>query len=160
MMRSVWRIATDTPDYTADDPTGAGAKHTGGRWNRPGNALLYTAENIALACLETYVHLKAGGLPLNRYLVRIDIPDSVWSAALTITPSTAPAGWDAVPSGKVSLDYGDRWIASNATALLVVPSVIVNEERNVLINPLHPDAKSIRVTKLRKWTYDPRMTGP
>lgn len=160
MTRSVWRIATDTPDYTADDLTGAGAKHTGGRWNRPGNAMLYAAENIALACLETYIHLKAGGLPLNRYLVRLDIPDSVWSAALTMASSTAPVGWDAVPTGKVSLDHGDRWIASNATALLITPSVIVNEERNVLINPLHPDAKSIRATKLRKWTYDPRMQGP
>jgi len=157
MTYSVWRIATDTPDYTADDLTGAGAKNTGGRWNRSGNAVLYTAESIALACLETFVHLKAGGLPLNRYLVRIDIPDAAWRAAQSITADTAPVGWDAVPSGKVSLDYGDAWLASNVSALLFVPSVIIEEERNILINPLHPDAKGLTATKVRKWLYDPRL---
>ena len=55
---SLWRIASDTPDYTADDTTGAGAKKTGGRWNRKGIALIYTAESRALACLETLVHLN------------------------------------------------------------------------------------------------------
>jgi RES domain-containing protein len=51
----------------------------------------------------------------------------------------------------------DRWLKANTSALLVVPSVIVGEERNVLINPLHPDAGRIVAHKLRKWTYDPRL---
>lgn len=153
----MWRIAIDTPDYTADDLTGAGAKVTGGRWNRPGTALLYCAENIALACLETFVHVKSAGLPLNRYLVRIEIPDAIWSAAAKVAVTTAPIGWDALPTGKVSLDAGDAWVASGVSALLLVPSVIVPEEQNVLINPLHADTKDITVTKLRKWLYDPRM---
>jgi RES domain-containing protein len=157
MTRVVWRIAADTPDYASDDLTGAGAKITGGRWNRKKIALLYCSENIALACLETFVHVKSGGLPLNRYLVRIDIPDAVWSGAAMMAASTAPVGWDAIPIGKVSLDAGDAWVAKGASALLVVPSVIVPEEQNILINPLHADAKAIRVTKLRKWMYDSRM---
>jgi RES domain-containing protein len=152
---SAWRIATDTPGYTADDLTGTGAKLSGGRWNRPGNAVLYCASNISLAVLETFVHLKAGGLPLNRYLVELMIPDPVWKRAIALTPPAV--GWDAIPTGKSSLDEGDRWLKANLSAVLIVPSVIVNEEANVLINPLHPDARQITARKVRKWGYDPRL---
>jgi RES domain-containing protein len=157
-LTAVWRIATDTPGYTADDLTGAGAKLSGGRWNRPGNAMIYCASNISLAVLETFVHLKAGGLPLNRYLVELTIPDEVWSAA-TALPAP-PVGWDAIPVGKVSLDEGDRWLKANRSAVLIVPSVIVGEERNVLINPLQRDARRNTARKVRKWGYDPRLMRP
>jgi RES domain-containing protein len=153
----VWRIATDTPDYGADDLSGAGAKATGGRWNRVGTAMLYASENIALACLETFIHLRAGGLPLNRYLVQVDIPEALWSAAARPVPAV---GWDAIPTGRVSLDAGDAWAAACRTAVMLMPSAIVPEERNVLINPLHPDAKSIKAKRIRKWTYDGRMGAP
>jgi RES domain-containing protein len=69
----------------------------------------------------------------------------------------APIGWDALPPGLASLDAGDAWIASRSTALLLVPSVIVPDEHNVLINPAHPDAKMIRARKVRRWAWDPRM---
>jgi RES domain-containing protein len=154
-MISAWRIATDTPDYTAEDVSGAGAKVSGGRWNRPGNAVLYCATNISLAMLETFIHLKASGLPLNRYLVEVRIPDPVWRNARDLR--AAPVGWDAIPTGKVSLDEGDDWLKSNSSALMLVPSVIVNEECNVLVNPLHPDAQHITARKIRRWTYDPRL---
>jgi RES domain-containing protein len=153
----VWRIATDTPDYGADDLGGVGAKATGGRWNRAGTAMVYCSENIALACLETFVHLRAGGLPLNRYLVQVDIPEALWSAAAHPVPAV---GWDAIPTGRVSLDAGDAWAAACRTAVMRIPSAIVPEERNVLINPLHPDAKSIKAKRIRKWTYDGRMGAP
>lgn len=146
-----WRIATDTPDYTAEDLSGAGAKVSGGRWNRKGNAMVYCASNISLAVLETFVHLKAGGLPLNRYLVELDIPTAVWKkAARVIVP---PIGWDAVPTGRVSLDEGDAWLKSNKSAVMLVPSVIVPEECNVLINPGHPDTRHIKANKVRKWGF-------
>lgn len=157
MSRFVWRIATDTPNYTADDLAGTGAKVTGGRWNRPGTALLYCAESIALASLETFVHLNSSALPLNRYLVRIEILDATWNAAVVLTAAMASVGWDAIPTGKVSLDFGDAWAASGVSALLLVPSVIVPEEHNILINPLHADAKTITASKIRKWHYDARM---
>src|SRR5437763_13633524 len=69
-----WRIAPDTPDYTADDLTGEGARQSGGRWNRVGTPMVYASGSIELACLETIVHLRAGDLPLNRYLVQIELP--------------------------------------------------------------------------------------
>ncbi|MGT2460226.1 RES family NAD+ phosphorylase (plasmid) [Cupriavidus basilensis] len=157
-MKSVWRIATDTPDYVADDSSGAGAKATGGRWNRQGTAMLYCASSIALACLETLVHLGAASLPLNRYLVRVDVPDDIWAAAQMMTAVTAPVGWDAVPAGKASLDAGEAWASKVSAALLLVPSIVVPEEQNVLINPAHPDASRIKLTKLRKWLYDARFS--
>ncbi|TQK07953.1 RES family NAD+ phosphorylase [Herbaspirillum sp. SJZ107] len=154
-MIRAWRIATDTPGYTADDLTGAGAKISGGRWNRPGSPLLYCASNVSLAVLETFIHLGAGGLPLNRYLVELAIPDDVWQRAITL--HAPPVGWDAIPTGKVSLDEGDRWLKANRSALMIVPSVIVQEEWNVLVNPMHPDAAAIKARKVRKWSYDPRL---
>jgi RES domain-containing protein len=153
----VWRIATDTPTYLADDLTGTGAKLTGGRWNRKGLPLIYTSATRALACLETIVHLNAGGLPLNRYLVAIDIPDPTWAKARHETAVTLAVGWDAEPAGKISIDLGTNWLQAATTAILVVPSVIVPEECNVLINPAHPDSGDITATKVRKWTYDPRL---
>jgi RES domain-containing protein len=155
---TVWRIATDTKDYEADDLSGAGAKITGGRWNAVGDPLVYTSETQALACLETVVHLNAGGLPLNRYLVSVTIPAAVWAVARIETPDTLPVGWDADPSGRASIQFGTAWIKSQASALLKIPSVIVPDEYNVLINPLHPDSKTITAVKIRKWLYDPRLT--
>ncbi len=87
-----WRIATDTPNYTADDLAGTSAKVTCGRWNRPGTALLYCAENIALASLETFVHVNASALPLNRYLVRIEILDALWNAAVVLSAASRSDG--------------------------------------------------------------------
>ena len=157
MSRRLWRIAADTPGYEADDLSGAGARITGGRWNAPGSAVVYTSGSIALACLETVVHFNAGGLPFNRYLVAIDIPDPVWAAARLETSASLPIGWDADPAGRVSIGLGTGWIASGASALLIVPSIIVPEEINILINPVHPDASGITAGKVRKWTYDPRL---
>ncbi len=152
-----WRIGTETPDYTADDLSGTGAKITGGRWNRAGVAVIYAATSRALTCLETIVHLGAGRLPLNRYLVRIDIPDNIWAKRQQLTNNTAPIGWDAIPTGKVSLDVGDHWVKGGASCIMEVPSIIVPEEGNLLINPSHPDASGITATKIRRWDYDHRL---
>lgn len=153
----VWRIAADTPDYEADDLTGAGAKITGGRWNLPGHAVLYCAENISLAAMETLVHLAASSLPLNRYLVRVEIPRDVWDAAERLDGTLAPVGWDALPAGRASLGYGSTWIAERRSACLFVPSIVTPDESNILINPAHPDAHLITATKMRKWLYDSRL---
>ena len=153
---SVWRIATDTPDYTADDLGGAGARTTGGRWNARGMPMLYASSSCALACLETVVHLGGGvALPLNRYLVRIDVPAAAWAARI-VFDAGQHVGWDALPAGRVSISWGTAWAAEGGSLLAQVPSVIVPEEHNLLINPLHPQAAQLRATKLRRWLYDPR----
>ena len=147
----------DAPAYEAHDLTGKGAEITGGRWNPVGTPVVYATQTRALACLETVVHLNAGGLPLNRYLVQIDVPPHVWSMAEVLEAPMLPIGWDAEPPGRVSIDRGLKWIRDKRSALLVVPSVIVPEEHNVLINPRHPDAALITAEKVRKWTFDPRL---
>lgn len=157
MSVSVWRIAQDTKDYEADDLSGKGAEFTGGRWNDKGLPVLYSSSNRALACLETVVHLNAGGLPLNRYLIEVSLPDAAWAAAQKITERTAPVGWDAEPASKTASDYGSNWIRANATLLLIVPSAIVPDEANILINPRHIGMGLVTARKVRKWLYDPRL---
>lgn len=153
----VWRIASDTPDYVAHDLSGKGAEKTGGRWNRKGTPLVYASQSRSLACLETVVHLGgANPLPLNRYLVRVGIPIALWKSR-SVFDRGAHVGWDAEPAGKVSLDWGTAWVAGMTTVLAVVPSVIVPEEMNILINPTHADVSKVTATKVRKWTYDQRI---
>jgi len=155
MSVAVWRIAVEAPTYAANDLSGTGAKMTGGRWNGKGTPLVYCATNIALTILETVHYLRNGALPFNRYLVRIDVPDLVWEARQVLDP--LPGGWDAIPAGLGARTAGDAWIAAGASALLLVPSVIVPDEYNVLINPRHADAAAIAATTLRRWIYDPRF---
>ena len=157
MSVTLWRIATEAPSYAADDLSGAGAKNTGGRWNDRGVAMVYASTTRALACLETMVHLNAGGLPLNRFLVEITVPDDVWAAADVSPTQHVDVGWDAVPPGKTSIEFGTAWVTSQRSALLIVPSIVVSEETNVLINPAHSDAVRIMARKARRWLYDPRL---
>ncbi|MES2902333.1 MAG: RES family NAD+ phosphorylase [Pseudomonadota bacterium] len=151
----VWRIAVEAPLFSASDLSGAGAGISGGRWNSKGNPLVYCSTNIALATLETIHYLRGGSLPFNRYLVRIDIPDQVWNARRVLDP--LPGGWDAIPAGLTARTAGDSWIASRASALLMVPSVIVPEEYNVLISPQHADASTIMATVVKRPSCDVRF---
>ena len=155
----LWRIAADEPTFTADSLSGKGAEISGGRWNRTGNPVIYTASNVSLAALETLVHFNAALLPLNRILVRIEVSKDVWDERVVADSASLQVGWDVVPPGMVTLDFGDQWLRSGASALLQVPSAIVPEEYNVLINPRHPSmAKgSIKAIKHRRWQYDSRL---
>lgn len=152
---SLWRIGVDTPEYEADDLGGRGAEKSGGRWNRAGVSLVYCSVTRALACLETLVHLARHPLPLNRYLVEISVPADVWEACAAPDPATL-IGWDALPAGRVSLDWGSDWAVAGASLLARVPSVIVPEECNVLINPVHADIARVTARKVRRWIYDHR----
>ncbi len=153
----LWRIGCDAPDWEAHELSGKGAQATGGRWNRKGKAVVYCASSISLAVLETAVHIEAEDLPLNRYVVCAEVPADAWTARTVHTAASLPVGWTARPEGKVSLDIGDAWLAGGVSALMEVPSVIVNEENNVLINPQHADAARIKAWKVRPWTFDARL---
>ncbi len=138
--------------------SGKGAETSGGRWNRKGMPVVYTASSVALAALETIVHTDTGGWPLNRYAMEISIPDAVWDAAeVPERLGTLPEVWDSQPAPKETLDFGDAWIASRRSALLIVPSVVVPLEANILINPRHPDAGQVRVIKTTRFVYDGRI---
>jgi RES domain-containing protein len=153
----LWRVASDTPSWTADDMSGKGAANKGARWNHAGELVTYAATSISLAAWETRAHFGRGAaLPWNRFLVRIDVPDDVWAAWQTL-PRPPPVGWDAIPEGMVSRNAGSVWLKAVASALLAVPSVIIDEEDNVLLNPAHVDCARIVASKVRRFVYDHRV---
>lgn len=119
--------------------------------------MVYTSTTRALACLETVVHLSKGKpLPLNRYLVDIEIPAAAWKAR-TKFDAKRFVGWDAEPPGRTTLAWGKNWLQSGIGLVALVPSVIVPEEMNVLLNPAHADIALVSARIIRKWNYDPRI---
>lgn len=127
------------------DLSGQGAALYGGRWNSPGHPLLYLAANAALALLEVRVHLDLPPdlLPDDYVLLSVGL-DGLSLERLGALPD-APR------------DVGDRWLAEGRTALLDVPSVLVPESRNLLLNPRHPEAPRARLLHQRRFTFDPRL---
>lgn len=135
--RTVWRITTRRFVDTAF--SGEGARLYGGRWNRPGRPLVYTAESRALALLEMLVQDE----PLRAHYVLIPafIPDSLDIA--TIAPATLPSGWRTLGARARLQALGSAWADEARSSVLAVPSAVVPAEQNFLINPLHPDFRHI-----------------
>lgn len=152
----LWRIAQETREHRADDLSGLGAAKTGGRWNSVGKPVIYTSRSVALAYLETLAHIGRE-VPRNRFLVRIVVPDKVWDQALWAKEKDLPKTWRAEPTGIGSVGFGDKWLAAGKSALLCLPSVIVPEDINVLINPNHEDAGSLQARVHRQLLYDTRL---
>lgn len=150
----LWRIAADTRQYRADDLSGGGAAKRPGRWNDRGEAVLYAAPTIAIAVLETAAHVDDTGLPLNRYLVELTVPDDVWALREELDVTVLPATWSAIPASKTSVEIGSRWLTSLSSPILLVPSVIVPEERAALIYPNHVESKRIAARIVRLFEYN------
>ena len=153
----LWRIAKETPDYPADDLGGGGPKAVGGRWNRKGTAAVYASTSIALATLETLAHLGGNISIRNAFLVRIHVPPALWAQRRIVSIASLPPAWLAEPPGAASVDFGDAWLRAQAHLLLLVPSIIVPEEYNVVINPAHPSAARLSAIVARQHVYDPRL---
>ena len=151
----LFRIAAVGKTYTAVDKSGTSASIAPGRWNKADEFVMYTASTIAMTVLETSAHVTARkGLPLNKFLVEVNVPDDVWDARTVLTSLSASPGWDAIPAGLPSIQDGSNWYVSGASALLEVPSVIVPEESCVLINCIHSDVTRIGLRIIRKHTYE------
>lgn len=99
----VWRIARR---IRALDRLGTGARLNGGRWNHPGTGVIYAGATVAIAALETFVHL-AGAAPPDLVLVRVGLPDK--HSAETPPLTDLPNDWDLLPAGSPSMDFGTRW---------------------------------------------------
>jgi RES domain-containing protein len=151
---TLWRIAAETRDYPADDLSGAGAARSPGRWNAEQDPVVYCAPTIAMSVLETAAHVDDHGLPLNRYLVEIRVPDDVWAQREEVEARALPATWAAIPAGRASVMVGSEWLASGRSPLLMVPSVIVPEEPISLINPRHEEASKITASVVRLFEYN------
>lgn len=150
----LWRIAADTRQHRADDLGGGGAAKRPGRWNDAGEAVVYAAPTISLAVLETAAHIDDAGLPLNRYLLELDVPDDVWALREELDVTTLPASWSAIPASHASVRIGSSWLASLRSPILLVPSVVVPEERASLINPNHPESRRISARVVRLFEYN------
>lgn len=154
---TVWRIAKQTKDFKADDLSGGGAASVGGRWNSEGNHVVYAGTSVSLCTLETLAHIGDDIASRNRFLVAIEIPAKLMVNCKTLNPTDLPVTWVAEPPGMDTMEIGDKWLKSGETLLLLVPSVIVPEEFNVLINPKHKDAHHIKAKVVRPYIYDPRL---
>lgn len=154
---TVWRIAKHTRDFKADDLSGGGAAAVGGRWNGVGNHVVYAGTSISLCTLETLAHIGDDIASRNRFLVAIDIPHKLWESRKILDHRELPVTWIAEPPGMDTVELGNNWLQQGGELLLMVPSVIVHEEFNVLINPKHKDADKIKARVVRPYVYDPRL---
>ena len=134
---------------------GEGARRAGGRWNDPGSPVVYTSSTLSLAALEYLVHIDIEDAPGDLIAVRIEVPDD------TPTEEVAADGlsddWQREPRHPACVDIGERWLAQGRALALRVPSALIPEEANWLINPAHPDARRVRVLSARRFTFDRRL---
>lgn len=151
----VYRV--ERKKYLKTTLTGIGASMSKGyRWNSIHTKLIYTAESRALATLEVSVHLDLSeDLPTDRYYVEIEIPDDI--TILEVKIEDLPKDWNAKPPTITTQVIGDDFVFQNQAAILKVPSCIVSQEFNYLINPHHPDAKKIKVINKIQMRFDPRF---
>ena len=107
-----------------------GAYLAGGRWNQKGTSMLYASSTLSLACLEILVHIKEPRLPIDYGWVRFDIPEDI-----VADDSLNPLDLN---DEQACAETGTRWVASGRSAVVLVPSVIIPTEMNVLLNPTPP----------------------
>lgn len=151
----VYRV--ERKKYLKTTLKGIGAALTEGyRWNSLNTYLVYTAESRALATLEVSVHLDLSeDLPTDRFYVEVDIPDDI--PILEIDPEDLPENWDSRPPILETQFIGDDFVKDGGSAVLKVPSCIVHQEYNYLINPNHPDSSRIKVISETAMNFDPRI---
>jgi RES domain-containing protein len=145
----LWRISNHL------SLAGEGALRASGRWHTRGTRIVYCAENPAAALLEILVHfeIEIRDLPARYRLLKIDVPDDVQIGRVSLEDLSKD--WPENP--EMTRAIGDAWLASGSTALLRVPSAIVPETYNVLLNPGHQDAKRIVVVRASEHVIDARL---
>jgi len=134
---------------------GHGGLLASARWHTQGRPVVYLAETPAGALLEVLVHLELtpDSLPSHYGLLKAEPPDAI--SVRTLGP--ADLGGDWVGDVILTRTIGDEWLTSHSTVLLRVPSAIVPETFNVLLNPEHPDAGRLRVLWHEQYPWDARL---
>lgn len=145
----LWRISNH---YSL---AGDGALRTPGRWHSRGRRIVYCAQNPAAALLEILVHFEIDiqDLPVRYRLLKIHAPDDVPVERVSV--DQLPSDWPEKTEATRAL--GDAWLATDSSALLIVPSAIVPDTFNVLLNPAHKDAKRIVIVETGEHAIDPRL---
>lgn len=137
------------------DLSGTDARIFGGRWNNKGVSIVYASESRALATLEYLVHVPLSLMPTDLSLASTKIPDSI--APKNILKSQLPKNWRDYPAPSRLAKIGSDWVLSNETLLLRVPSAIVKDEFNILLNPAHGDMKRVKIVDVEKYKLDARL---
>ena len=147
-----YRIGDPAGAYPIFDPSGSTLYP--GRWNTRASPVLYTSEHYSTAMLEKLVHANSV-LPPNQHYIRITIPNGV---SYEVFQTARHPGWDA-RNEVICRTFGETWYQERRTALLLVPSIPARLERNILINPLHPDAPPITHDLPEPVWWDERLYG-
>jgi RES domain-containing protein len=147
--------------FRIGDPDGAhpiydseGARLFPGRWNTSISPIIYTSEHYSTAMIEKLVHANAV-LPANQHFIRITIPNGV---SYEMFQTASHPGWDA-RNETICKTFGEAWYVKRRSALLLVPSIPARLERNILINPVHPDAAVITHELPEPVWWDDRLYG-
>ena len=138
-----------------DDVSGEGARLYGGRWNSKGTSVVYTAENRALATIEYLVHIPISLLPVDTFIAEIQIPDEIDHERIRV--ETLPENWASNPPPMELAKLGEEWARRRETLVLRVPSAVVKEEWNILINPKHELADKVIVASIEPVAFDKRL---
>lgn len=150
-----WRLVK--AEFAKNAFSGDGARLAGGRWNPKGLSVVYTSSSLALAALELLVHADDDLLPDDLISFAVDIPDDIGMEYLAI--SELPANWRDYPPPEALQEIGAARIARQNTPVLAVPSAVIPEEHNFLLNPAHPDFGRIRWdTTPRPFQFDARLS--
>jgi RES domain-containing protein len=148
---TVWRIVTHR--FAASAFSGEGARLFGGRWNRKGEPVIYTAQSKSLAFLEMLVQDEP--LRANYVLIPAEIPDDI--ARLNIDSKQLPEHWRTLEAREILQEIGSRWLHSANYCVLEVPSAVIPTELNLLLNPSHRDFARIKIGQAEALESDLRL---
>jgi RES domain-containing protein len=126
-----------------------------GRWNSEGKYVVYTSGSRALASLENIVHRSGEGLSSVFRVMIIDIPDEL--EITEINMEDLKQNWFAFDHYNYCQRIGDQWFDACDTPILKVPSAIIKQEHNFLLNQSHPDFKKIKIQGVEEFDFDPRL---
>ena len=140
--------------HAAQSFDGAGARRFGGRWNRPGEAVVYASESLSLAALELLVHLEWGALLRHYVVCRVEFPES---AVEDLPARRLPAHWRTSPPPTTLQEIGTRWLRARRSAVLRIPSAVIPSENNFLLNPDHPSFSRFTRSAPEPFDFDPRL---
>lgn len=153
MRITAWRVVKAKHKKRAFD--GEGARIAGGRWNNIGIAMIYTADSLALAALEIIVHLPKQEL-LKKIFFSIPVEFDA-RLVITLKPADIPKDLDSFPPPESTQNIGTEWALQKKSVALKVPSTVIREEFNYLINPAHPDFKKLSIGSPAKFVFDARI---
>jgi RES domain-containing protein len=139
----------------ARDLSGEGSRRFGGRWNKKGVPVIYTSSHQSLAALEVLVHVPVTSIPEDLQLITLKVP--VTEETEQILTSDLPEDWQAYPAPDRLAEIGTNWAKRGEGLLLRVPSAIIPDESNFLINPLHEEARKIEIHAVRDYQFDKRI---